>query len=281
MNDFTFGKSRKSLKNASDMHKAHKHFLDEKEEHRRLETQPFEADSVSIIGDRASYKQAQRQKSLATVNKRSADIYAERLANSLGLVVSSSVSFTSNNEEAQKEILVGVSSIIKDMLQSGKISIKELALESAPHTVEYLSNIRRLAEHQAKVEANEEPEDEELSSEIQKSIMQYESSLSEVVADKLRLVMISEKKLEEKITNDRLYAQENAMDPVLYMKKKAKENTSFFRKIVEAHVEGELKKGHTDIDNKLVFAEALVSYSLLETLHTSKIATRADLSFIK
>jgi len=283
MADYITGKTRKQLKNLEANQEAYNRVLKNREEEINLKQWKPKTDTESLIGTKPGFKNLQKIKNANALNTRIGELFLDKLSNSLALSVVDAVNLDEGNEEVKVALHQGVSNMFKNIFATEKVALNNLKLDAAPHTASYIANLMELAKTQAETEKLEKPEDKEAEDTLNSAILAYETQLSTVVAEKIKLMLKNEKEISARRKADELYAKENAISPEKYMKKKAKSYGSMFQDIMQAHIEGELKNGKTEseINKNHLLAESIVSYAILETLHTSKLATRADLSYIE
>lgn len=277
--DYAFGKTRKQLKSIDSSREAFERVLKQREESIELKNVKIKADTDTLIGTKPGFKSLQKVKAVNTINKRTAEIFNDKLSNSFGLVVANAVKLDNENEEVKGKIVENVAKLFNNLLANEKVNVEAINLESAPHTVEYLANIMALAKNQAASELSDSKLSEEIDDSINDSIARYEEALSSVIENKIELMLKNEKAIKEKMEADELYARENAYDAEKYLKKKAKNYTSLFRDIMNAHVDAYIKS-EKEVNKSKVMTESIITYAVLETLHTSKLASRADLTYI-
>lgn len=283
MADYITGKTRKQLKNLEANHEAYNRVLKNREEEINLKQWTPKKDADSLIGTKPGFKNLQKVKNANSLNARIGELFLDKLSNSLALSVVDAVQLDEGKEDVKVALHQGVASMFKNIFASEKVDLKNLTLDAAPHTASYLANLMELAKTQAEVEKFEKKEDKDAEDTLNSAILAYETQLSTVVAEKIKLMLKNEKEINARRKADELYAKENAISPEKYMKKKAKSYCSMFQDIMQAHIEGELKSGkqESELNKNHLLAESIVSYAILETLHTSKLATRADLSYVE
>ena len=108
------------------------------------------------------------------------------------------------------------------------------------------------------------------------AITEFEQVLSDVIDAKIDIMLQNEKNSQLRLEEERQYALENALDPDKYMAKKLKNRESLFQTIMESHVKGSINS-KKEVSNSHILLESIITYAFLEALHTSKIATRAEL----
>jgi len=282
MSDYITGKTRKQLKEMEANQEAFKRVTKQREEDIALKQWTPKTDADSLIGTKPGFKNLQKIKNANSLNARINELFLDKLSNSLALTVVDAVNLDQGNEDTKVALQQGVSGMFKNIFATEKVNLGDLNLDTAPHTASYIANLMSLATTQAEVEKKEKPEDKDAEDTLNSAIMAYETQLASVVAEKIKLMLKNEKEISERRKADELYAKENAISPEKYMKKKAKSYASMFQDIMHAHVEGALKSGKTEaeLNKSHLLAESIVSYAILETLHTSKLATRADLSYV-
>jgi len=283
MADYITGKTRKQLKNMEANQEAYNRVLKNREEEIRLKQWTPQKDSESLIGTKPGFKNLQKVKNANSLNARIGELFLDKLSNSLALSVVDAVQLDEGKEDVKVALHQGVTNMFRNIFASEKVDLKNLNLDNAPHTASYLANLMELAKTQAEVEKFERKEDKDAEDTLNSAILSYETQLATVVSEKIKLMLKNEKEINARRQADELYAKENAFSPEKYMKKKAKSYGSMFQDIMQAHIEGELKSGkqESDLNKNHLLAESIVSYAILETLHTSKLASRADLSYVE
>lgn len=236
---------------------------------------------IETLAPTAKFKQHKRQQFNQKRNKLAASIFAEDLAKSLGTVVARATNLNSGDDSVAIQVAKKSGQFFHGIITSGKVNFDSVNYEETPHTKFYIDALHDAASHKAAVQLEEETEDLKRLAEDEKVISTFEENLSSAVNVKMQLMMQDEKRLTDKIREDERLASES-MYPDKFMEKKAKEHTSYFRKIMDLHSQAALKDNATGmVDQERVLSESLVSYNILETLHTSRLATDADLSWQK
>jgi len=219
------------------------------------------------------------RKADAKVRQAMANQYLDELSSSLGHIVALAVD---TDLKSQVQISDNAGKVFKALLTSGKIQPSKVMASESPHLNLYLNALKNIAEHKAAVALNEVAEDKSLLDDNTKVTEVYEEKLAAVLKAKSRVMLQREREMQEKFEEEKKNALENAAFPDKLIEKRAKKYDSYFRKILDMHAEAAMKLASesAQINNSAVLTEALVTYNILELLHTSKLASEADLSFV-
>jgi len=219
------------------------------------------------------------RKADAKVREAMATQYLDDLSSSLGHVVALA---TEADIKSQTQISDGAAKVFKQLILAGKIQPAKVLASESPHLNLYLNSLKNIAEHKAAVALNEVAEDQNLLDDNNKVVEVYEEKLAAVLKAKSRVVLQRERDLQEQFEQEKQNALENAAFPDKLIAKQAKKYDTYFRKILDMHAEAAMKLASESapVNNGAVLTEALVTYNILELLHTSKLAPEADLSFV-
>lgn len=219
------------------------------------------------------------RKADAKVREAMALQYLDDLSGSLGHVVALS---TDADIKSQTQISEGAAKVFKQLILAGKIQPSKVLASESPHLNLYLNSLKNIAEHKAAVALNEVAEDQNLLDDNNKVVEVYEEKLAAVLKAKSRVMLQRERELQEQFEQEKQNALENAAFPDKLIAKQAKKYDTYFRKILDMHAEAAMKLASESapVNNGAVLTEALVTYNILELLHTSKLAPEADLSFV-
>jgi hypothetical protein len=223
-------------------------------------------------------KDARRRTEREFLNIKIASTLADDLAASLGTVSALAANLNDGDKNIAAKISIETSKVFRNLISKNLINLDSISLESTPHTCAFVSALKKRAEYKTLLAANEITEDPELLSETSHVISEYEGHLCDTVNIKMKFMLEEEKKLQQKIEEDQRIANES-MFPEKFMERKAKEHSSFFRNIMNIHTTAALKED-ANPSKENIFSEALITYNILETLHTSRLASKADLSWI-
>jgi len=219
------------------------------------------------------------RKADAKVREAMATQYLDELSGSLAHIVALS---TDTDLNTQTQISDNVSKVFKALLISGKIDTSKVMASESPHLNLYLNSLKNIAEHKAAVALNEATEDQALLDDNNKVVEVYEEKLAAVLKAKSRVMLQRERDLQAQFEEEKRNALENAAFPEKLLEKKAKKYDTYFRKILDMHAEAAMKMAsEAPVNDSAVLTEALVTYNILELLHTSKLASEADLSFVR
>lgn len=270
-----FGKSKKKL--LSEARSSELLLRLKKDEEERMK-KAVEQEKPEIDLYKCSKKSKQKikqEKSRGELKNKTNEIFCDRLGSSLGLVVFKSME-NRLPSESKTGVITGISSLVKDLVSSGNINFETMDLSNAPHTEAYLANILAISKIQAAEELATEQYDNAKSDLYNEAITEFEQVLSDVVDAKIDIMLQNEKNSQLRLEEERQYALENALDPDKYMAKKLKNKESLFQTIMESHVKGSINS-KKEVSNSHILLESIITYAFLETLHTSKIASRAEL----
>jgi hypothetical protein len=228
-----------------------------------------------------SKKLNDNRKADAKTREAMASQYLTELSNSLGHVVA--LATEADNLDIQTQISDGAAKTFKALLLSGKINPSKVMASESPHLNLYLNSLKNIAEHKAAVALNEETENQALLDDNNKVVQVYEEKLAAVLAAKSRVMLQRERDMQAQFEAEKQQALESAAFPEKLIAKRAKKYDSYFRKILDMHAEAAMKLASESatINDSAVLTEALVTYNILELLHTSKLASEADLSFVR
>lgn len=235
---------------------------------------------ISSLFTHSSKVNADR-KADAKVREAMANQYLDELSGSLGHVVALAID---TDLKSQVQISDNAGKVFKALLISGKIQPSKVMASESPHLNLYLNSLKNIAEHKAAVALNETTEDQALLDNNTKVVEVYEEKLAAVLKAKSRVMLQREREMQEKFEEEKKNALENAAFPDKLIEKRAKKYDSYFRKILDMHVEAAMKlasESAAPVNDSAVLTEALVTYNILELLHTSKLASEADLSFVR
>lgn len=255
-------------------------FAQEREEAIAFNQREAILDTDSIMG--RSVKENAVKRSSEKLARLHEEKYAECVARSLGHIVALATDIESDDCTIRTQIAQSTANVFKSLIAKGKINPTANFETEAPHLALYLNTLRNIAEYQVDLASLNRTEDQEYLDSNIKIAESYEHRLADVIRAKDRIVLNEERKLQEKYETDMAYANENAKFPEVYKSKKQKEYNSYFRKIMDAHVEGHLRTANEGAapDKKRIATEAMITYNILELLHTSKLAPKAELDFV-
>lgn len=220
------------------------------------------------------------RKADAKVREAMATQYLDELSGSLAHIVALA---TDVDLKLQTQISDNASKIFKGLILAGKIEPSKVMASESPHLNLYLNSLKNIAEHKAAVALNEATEDQALLDDNSKVVEVYEEKLAAVLKAKSRVMLQRERELQAQFEEEKRNALENAAFPDKLLEKRAKKYDTYFRKILDMHAEAAMKLASESapVSDSAVMTEALVTYNILELLHTSKLASEADLSFVR
>jgi len=270
-----FGKSKKKLLSEARSSELLLRLKKDEEERMKKAVEQEKPELDLYKCSKKSKQKIKQEKSRDVFKNKANEIFCDRLGSSLGLVVFKSVE-NRLPSEAKTGVITGISSLVKELVSSGNINFETMDLSNAPHTEAYLANILAISKIQAAEELATEQYDNAKSDLYNEAITEFEQVLSDVIDAKIDIMLQNEKNSQLRLEEERQYALENALDPDKYMAKKLKNRESLFQTIMESHVKGSINS-KKEVSNSHILLESIITYAFLEALHTSKIATRAEL----